>query len=69
LRYRNFIWISSHGIRNTEQRCARVRDFYVANARDSALSNIEVGRFRGDPETLGVRLGFSAPGAMIGGGT
>ena len=30
MRYRNFIWISSHGIWRTEQRCARVRDFYVA---------------------------------------
>jgi hypothetical protein len=65
LRYRNFIWISSHGIRSTGQRCARV-NFYVANATNSALSNIEVGR---RPETLGVRLGFSAPGAVIGGGT
>jgi hypothetical protein len=44
--------ISSRGIWSTAQRCDRVRDFYVANATDPALSNIEVGWFRGDPETL-----------------
>src|SRR6478609_6252212 len=53
LRYRNFIWISSHGIRSTEQRCARVRNFW--RMPQIQRSNMEVGRFR-RPETLGVRL-------------